>query len=175
MKMRAFYKILPLFIKKKLSIVIYKKTKFLEIAFYKKSIFGKNIHPWITNLCTSIFPFSGRLPWHSAGARGPLANCQKSRLLGQTVGIIKVFKRALSNSNLQVHSRGRPCARYVLCRRSRSWNGHLPGWLRGPTHSPGHVASLCYGSLQYTVHTTQRSFIHPSTYSLRCDIRLRQR
>ena len=38
---------------------------------------------------------------------------------------------------LQVHLRERPSARYVLCRRSRSWNRHLPGWFRGPAHSPG--------------------------------------
>ena len=44
MKMRAFYKILPLFYKK-LSIVIYKKLNTLIQRFIKNSIFGKNIHP----------------------------------------------------------------------------------------------------------------------------------
>ena len=45
MKTLAFYKILPLFYKK-LSIVIYKKLNSLKRRFIKKSIFGKNIHPW---------------------------------------------------------------------------------------------------------------------------------
>ena len=44
MKMRAFYKILPIFYKK-LSIVIFKKLKTLEHCFIKNIIFGKNIHP----------------------------------------------------------------------------------------------------------------------------------
>ena len=44
MKTRAFYKILPLFYKK-LSIVIYKKTQYLEIVFYKKLNFWEEYTP----------------------------------------------------------------------------------------------------------------------------------
>ena len=46
MKTRAFYKILPLFYKK-LSILIYKKTQYLEIAFYKKLNFREDYTPLV--------------------------------------------------------------------------------------------------------------------------------
>ena len=48
MKMRTFYKKLPLFIKKKLNFAYLVKTQTSNMSFYKKnSIFGNNRDPWV--------------------------------------------------------------------------------------------------------------------------------
>ena len=44
---------------------------------------------------------------------------------------------------LQIHPQRRPSTGYVLCRRSRPRNWHLPGRLRGTSHSAGEL-SCCY-------------------------------
>ena len=46
MKMRTFYKKLPLFIKKNSILHLYKKTQNLNMSFYKNSNFGNNRDPW---------------------------------------------------------------------------------------------------------------------------------